>query len=383
LLEVQVGGLEPLRSLLAQGAGVLIAPNHPGHADSYALYEAAHLLGRPFYVMTAWQVFAMASRWERWIYQRLGCFSVDREGTDLRAFKRAVQILAAEPYPLVVFPEGEVYHINDRVTPFREGPAVMALTAVKHADRPVYAVPCAIKYEYLQDPTPQLEEVMAQIEQRIFWRPQPHRKLAERIYRFAQAALALKEIEYLGTTQQGALAQRIQQLREQVLHGLEQEYGLAAREPLLPERLKNVRRAYLERLEEARGDRKREAEIQAQLEDVFFVVQLFSYPGDYVVERPTPERLAETIDKFEEDVLGRPTAGIRGARRAVVAFGEPIDVRRFAAGAGPPRKAARPLTNALEGAVQDLLDGINRRENPERRSPAQPIGVESPGQAPL
>jgi len=88
---------------------------------------------------------------------------VDREGSDLHAFKRAVQVLSEERFPLVIFPEGEVYHINDRVTPFREGPAVIALTAIKNGDRPNYVVPCAIKYQYLDDPTPELETLMTEL----------------------------------------------------------------------------------------------------------------------------------------------------------------------------------------------------------------------------
>jgi len=39
------------------------------------------------------------------------------------------------------------------------------------------------------------------------------------------------------------------------------------------------------------------------MDDLFFVIQLYSYPGDYVAERPVIERIAETLDKFEEDVL--------------------------------------------------------------------------------
>ena len=43
------------------------------------------------------------------------------------AFRQAVEILQSRPNPLVIFPEGEVYHLNQRITPFREGPAAMAL----------------------------------------------------------------------------------------------------------------------------------------------------------------------------------------------------------------------------------------------------------------
>ncbi len=359
LLEVDVRSLDRVAELMAAGAGVLITPNHPGHADSYALYDAADQLGRPFYFMTAWQVFEMGSRLARWIYQRYGCFSVEREGTDLWAFKRAVQILAREPFPLVIFPEGEVYHVNDRVTPLREGTAAIALTAMKQAERPIHIVPCGIKYQYIQDPTAELERVMSELEERIYWRPRPHRPLAERVLQFAEAALALKELEHTGTTRTGSLTERVRCLSEHVLAGMEQIYKIGARDQTVPERVKNVRRACLERLEQANGNASELAAIHAQLDDVFFVVQLFSYPGDYVAERPTIERLAETIDKFEEDVLGHRTARIRGSRRAIVQFGEPIDVNQFAEGAAQPRKLAGPLTDAIEAAMQNQLDAIN------------------------
>src|ERR1700687_711410 len=119
VLEVEARGVERLRALVEQGAGLLLTPNHAGHADPFVLWEAADLLGLPFYFMTAWQVFAMRTWLGRRMLQHYGCFSVDREGTDLRAFKRAVQILSEEVHPLVIFPEGEVYHVNDRVTLFR------------------------------------------------------------------------------------------------------------------------------------------------------------------------------------------------------------------------------------------------------------------------
>ena len=46
------------------------------------------------------------------------------------------------------------------------------------------------------------------------------------------------------------------------------------------------------------------------------------------------DRIAETIDKFEEDVLGAVDAGARAARHAGMVFGEPIEAGAAAAGAG-------------------------------------------------
>lgn len=363
LVSVELRGVERLRAVVESGAGVLVTPNHAGHPDPFLLCDVADAVGRPFHFMTAWQVFASVNPVFRRAMQWYGCFSVDREGTDLQALKQAIGILSAGKNPLVVFPEGECYHTNDRVTPFRDGPAVIALTARRHAGRPVYVVPCAIKYRYVQDPTPELEAVMAVLERRVYWRPLPDRPLADRVLRFAQGALALKEIEYLGQTRAGGLRERITGLMDHVLGGVERAHGLRPGGQTVPERVKAARRACLDRLQPSDGSAcppDRAAEVRAHLDDVFFVVQLFSYPGDYLGERATIERLAETVDKLEEDGLGYHMARARGARSVVFQVGEPIDVGRFAAGAARPRQAAGPLTEAMEKAVQGMLDEINR-----------------------
>ena len=84
---------------------------------------------------------------------------------------------------------------------------------------------------------------------------------------------------------------------------------------------------------------------------------MFSYPGDYLVSEPSIERIAETIDKLEEDALGAVDAGARMPRRAVVSFAAPLDLpeptdRR----AG--RSAAAPVTAQIEQALQEKLDSI-------------------------
>ena len=129
IIDISVDGAEHLCDAVAAGHGVLISPNHSAHYDSAALYVAADGLNLPLYFMTAWQVFAMSSGFERFAMQRLGCFSIDREATDRQAYKQAVEILESHAHPLVIFREGDIYHTSERVTPFREGAAAIALSA--------------------------------------------------------------------------------------------------------------------------------------------------------------------------------------------------------------------------------------------------------------
>ncbi|MDH3716783.1 MAG: 1-acyl-sn-glycerol-3-phosphate acyltransferase [Planctomycetota bacterium] len=354
LIDVKVRQLDHLRAAIDAGQGILITPNHSGHADAHIMYNASDQVGCPFYFMTAWQVFFQRTRIGQWILQGHGCFSVDREGTDLKAFRQATEILQKRPQPLVIFPEGEVYHINERVTPFREGAATIALSAAKRADRDVVCIPCGIKYEYVDDPTDNLLALMDRLEQEIFWRPRPDLTLPERIYRFAEGAMALKELEFLGHTCAGPLPQRTDTLANHILNQIEQRYEIGAADNQIPARVKALRRHALQQLAELPADDPGRKAFQHDLDDLFLVVQLFSYPGDYVQERPTIERMAETLDKFEEDVLGVYSAAIRGRRRAMVEFGPPIPVPSDRKAKG----AAAGLTHEMEQGVQRLLDGM-------------------------
>ena len=350
IVDIEIRGLEYFRGVLDDGCGVVITPNHSSHTDPPVLLEVASRLKTHLYFMAAWQVFDRSNRLYRKGMQWHGCFSVDREGADMRAFRQAVEIVQNERYPLVIFPEGEVYHLNDRATPFREGPAVIALTARKHAKRPIKCLPCAMKFTYVQDPTAKLLELMDRLEKQILWRPRPDLPLADRIYRFAEGILGVKEFEYLGKTQSGPLPRRIWLLAEFVLEKIEKRYAIERGDSLIPVRVKNCRREIIRVLQEEESTDRVQANLD--LDDLFMVIQLFSYPGDYVAAKPSVERMAETLDKFEEDILRVPTATIRGARKAVVAFGEPLTVT---AGANK-KESVTTLTESIEHAVQRMLD---------------------------
>ncbi len=358
IVDIEVRGLEHLISVLEDDCGVLITPNHSSHTDPLVLLEVASRQRIHLYFMAAWQVFAKAHWLRRQELRWHGCFSVDREGADMRAFRQAVEILHSEAHPLVIFPEGEVYHLNDRVIPFLEGPAVIALTAQKRSNRPVWCVPCAMKFTYVQDPTAELLNLMDRLEKQILWRPRPDMPLADRIYRFAESVLGIKELEYLGKTQSGPLPERVRLLAECVLEGIEKRYAVERANALIPVRVKDCRREIIKVFQEADSAEQQQARLD--LDDLFMVIQLFSYPGDYVAAKPFIERMAETLDKFEEDILRVPTATIRGTRKAVVSFGEPIPVKL----ASDKRQSVMTLTEKLEHSVQKMLEemGLERKQ---------------------
>jgi hypothetical protein len=180
--------------------------------------------------------------------------------------------------------------------------------------------------------------------------------LAERIHRFAEAALALKELDYVGRTSSGKLRERVVALTDAVLRQLEERHGIRASDRTPPERAKELRRRIIDKVEDDQlrsADPAAYRQLQQDMEDVFFVIQCFSYPGDYLAEQPSIERMAETLDKFEEDVFGADVPGVRGRRQVRIDFGEPILVP-----SARQRDGAAELTKAMQSRVQGIIDEL-------------------------
>ena len=364
IAEINAAGMDRLGALVNAGDSVLITPNHADHADAYVLYELSRRLKQPFTYMAAYQIFTGMARW---VLPRVGVFSVDREGADLSAFKVAVNLLAEGKRPLVIFPEGEIYRAAERLTPLREGAFAIAAASARKLEgtrRKLWILPVGICYRFLEghDPLPALRSLMDRLETRFTWRVQPDRPLAERILHYADGILSLKEVEYLGSPSSGTFKERAANLIERILAAIEHRRLKARRASTVPERVKDLRKACLETLDKEPGSGNSTAAIAARhdLEDLFLVIQIFSYPGDYVRLNPTVERVAETLMKCEEDFLGVDQAPPRAPRTALVRFGEPIDLseRLASPGHARSRQLVPALTAEIETRIQTILDSM-------------------------
>lgn len=359
--EVEVLGAENLAAV-REGDGVLLTPNHSHDSDPHVMMAVARELGRQFYFMAAWQIFKGHKGIDGFVLQRMGAFSVDREGCDRRAMRQAVELMTSGRW-LVVFPEGEIYHTNERLTPLREGVAFMAGTAQKELEkegkgRKVWIVPTAIRYYYLEDVTPELEEAMDELEGHMKLKSTRGRPLAERIVHFGDVMLSIKEKEQMGHAGHGELSGRIKSLVNAILDRHEMKWlNKTLGEQSVSLRVKGLRQNLLEIWLDEKSDDEQRKFAREALDDVQLVMQLYSYPGDYVLEKPTMERMAETIEKFEEDVFGgvvRP----KGERGAKVMMGKLVDVSAETGGKRP-RTAAGELTAKLEGAIKELMRDLD------------------------
>lgn len=297
---------EKLKASHAAGHGIVLAPNHCRPYDPEVINELCRQNGLLPFFMASWHLF-MQSRFFTFMLRRLGAFSIYREGMDRAALNMAIEILEQTSRPLVIFPEGVVSRTNDHLNQFQDGISFMARSAAKKrakATPPGQVVihPVAMRYRFDGDVRQTVEPVLTEIETRLSWRIQKHRSIEDRIARVGVALLALKEIEYLGQPQTGSVGERLQRLIDHLLCPLEAEWLKGERSVHVVDRVRKLRTAVLpDMLKEDLPEAER-ARRWTQFADMYLAQQLSCYPPHYLAASPTPERLLETVERFEEDL---------------------------------------------------------------------------------
>ena len=354
---LEIDGFQKLRELCQGGHAVLLAPNHADHSDPHVMIEAIARHGMRSHFMAAREVFEVSNA-GAWALQRMGVFSVDRDGPDLSAIKTAISLLESGGDPLVIYPEGEIYHHHERLDPLHEGVASILLKAAARLGegKKAYLVPVGIRFRHDPAVESTFSSRLDRLEDRIGWTPRPAMALDERILRLGAGLLGLKEMEHLGESGRGPLQERLAVLCESLLAAAESRHGKDAKASTAPERVRAQRYRIRRRLLDA-DKPPTPAEKAALLDDldrVFTALQAHSYIGDYLLAEATLDRRAETVMKLEEDLLGFPN--YPAPRVARVAAGDPLPVSEMlASGDLPAKGGAGPLTALLEKRLIEIL----------------------------
>jgi 1-acyl-sn-glycerol-3-phosphate acyltransferase len=347
-------GQDLLSRSVRDGAGVLLAANHCRQADPVVLGLLGLEVGQFFYYLVSYHLFKQ-NRLLGWWLNRLGGYSVWREGTDREAIRVTADLLSRAERPVVMFPEGTWFRQNDRLGPPQEGIALMARRATRHTDRPVVLHPVAIKYWHLDDPRPAIRERLDRLETRLGWRPQRDLELVARVEKLGGALLAVKEAEHFGRVQTGTVDERVGRLGDALVSAVEKYHLGRETSGWILDRVRRLRPILVKRLPEARLDPDETARLRATLDTLLLCENLSGHSLEYLREHPSVERLAETVQRIEETVSEAPEEPV-GDLGAVVRVGPALDARAFpAAGrwAGPD-----PLVREMADSLQGLLDGL-------------------------
>jgi 1-acyl-sn-glycerol-3-phosphate acyltransferase len=355
-------GVDRLKASVEARHGILLTPNHCRPCDPMVLAHLGFAVGAPIHIMASWHLF-MESRVQRWLLQHVGVFSVYREGMDREALKCAIGILVKAKRPLVLFPEGVISRSNDHLNHLMDGTTFIARNAAKQrAEQSLGKVvlhPVAIRYFFLGNLERTLEPVLGDIERRLSWRPQSGTPMQERIVKVGEALLTLKELEYQEKPQEGSIAARVARLIDVILVPLEQEWLKGKRDADILGRVKALRAAILPDMVAEKVDEPERRRRWQELADIYLAQQLANYPPDYFSE-PTPERLLETVERFEEDLTD--TVRVHGPIHAVIEVGEAIEV--------PPGRdrgsEGESIMTQARHQLETMLEALRARRPQER-----------------
>ena len=208
--------------------------------------------------------------------------------------------------------------------------------------------------------------------------PQRHLPLIDRIAKLGRALLCLKEIEHFGREQPGTLPDRQHALINRLLAPLEAEWlGTPPEGPVVP-RVKALRMKILPDMVERRIDDNERDRRWGQLTNIYLAQQVASYPPDYLVSRPSVDRLLEFVERFEEDLTDR--VRVYDSFRVIIEVGEEIEV-------SPQRDRqadADPLMAHIARQLQAMLDRL-AEESPlytdASPPPARPLERAQPDRA--
>jgi hypothetical protein len=266
-------------------------------------------------------------------------------------------VLETAERPLMIFPEGATTRTNDKLHAMLDGVAFIARTAAKRRAKSVpggkvVVHPVAIKYFFRGNLHTALDPVLANMEHRFTWNVKARMPLMQRIFRLGHGLLALKEVEYFGQPKCGPLHERMAALIDRLLSPLEQEWLGAAQEGGAVPRVKGLRMKILPEMVTGGLSESERQRRWKQLADIYLAQQVSCYPPDYLVQRPSVDRLFETVERFEEDLTDKVT--VHGKLHVVLEVGEAIEVSTER-----DRKAAvDPLMAQLEIRLQSMLDAL-------------------------
>jgi len=383
VVEIEVNQEELSRLKNLKTHRVILTPNHPA-LDWTVIFHLSKLAGQDFNYLAAKEVFEQAPPGGAWFLQRLGAYSIVRGTADRTSFMMTRKLLQEGKNWLVIFPEGLSYWLNDVVLAFQQGPAQLAFWALEDLSKqnqltPLYIVPVAIKYAYLQDMRPEIESSLMRLERKLSLREKSQNMtLYNRLRQVGETVLRANEKFYnLQPSPDASLNDRIQLIKGFIVSRVAEalEFKLSPNQTFQDQ----IRAMFnlLDRIvhsDVAGSEYEKQLHLQRQqgwldLYNELWKAQDFIAVSDgYVRESLSAERFLEVLGRLELEVFEK--IRIWGPRKAMVKIGEKINLDDyFPRYRQDKRGTLNEVTMLLESSVKQMLGEFRQLTNP-----VEPLG---------
>jgi 1-acyl-sn-glycerol-3-phosphate acyltransferase len=363
-------------------ARTVICSNHSHRHDPIFLFSLSAILKEQFNYIAAREIFDWwPFKLHGYCIQRVGAYSITRGTIDRPSLAMSKKVIAAGQRKLVVFPECEISGSDDRLLPVEPGLAALFLksaeeVAAKSPDEPLYILPVALKYKYVEDISLTLSNSLTRIENELVARTDEkqitphvpadvHQSLPDRFNTALRAFVAIIASEFkFGHANWANTEENID--FDSIIEGLiahcAETLNVKVRATDAPQAVHELRNRlhelttideyispYRKRL---RAERQRYYE---RLEKIFNTITRLAALKEFrVLSTMSQENLANGIDVLEREMFGKATQ--KGHRLVYLKVGDPINVMaRFQLYKQNKRAEIAWLTAEIDRQLRDML----------------------------
>jgi 1-acyl-sn-glycerol-3-phosphate acyltransferase len=350
---------------LPPSAGVILASNHADETDPLVCLELSRRSQRTFISMCNREAFDEIYGLAGLLLQRLGHFSVRRGAHDSEAKQYAIKTVQRGGDILVIFPEGEIFYLNEVVQPFHSGAVEICFQAIVENRKTdpawtAFILPMVIKYHYNKNIENELAQRIKKMEARLLLKPISaslqerlvtiQRTLLEREKRLHSVQTDLKE--------QLDLTQQIMLTEKSILSGIEEKHQnmhVAETTPIIDQ----AWQLEAEIREDLAKQSNNRIELEKDLASLNEVAQLSSWSPKYYLANKSLDRLAEGVLKQERELYKIKRPRQLANRKVIVKLADPIDMGDHVTDyLRDPHTVRHLLTQQIHEQIQTLLNSV-------------------------
>jgi 1-acyl-sn-glycerol-3-phosphate acyltransferase len=348
-------------------SGLILAVNHSDEMDPRVCIELSRRSHRQFTYMVNTEAFEECHGIAGWWLQRLGCFSVERGGSDQAARRYAVDVVKKGHDVLAMFPEGEISYLNDLVQPFKTGVVHIGLQAITEtlevrSGWTAYLLPVAIKYRYRKSIGLILNKKIRAMEKHLLIRASFF-TFQEKIIRIMAKILKHQKLyrrTQIVSDQLTRLKKQVREAQTEILSKIETKYPDIQIDPKaqIVDRAQKIIFFLRKQLSQKKlFSRETQIQLQKDIKDLKKTIQMAGWQPQYIDLSPSEERLAETVMKLEREVFELKRLRPLGNRDVFMGIGHPLDLGSYVESYQKnPSALSHQIAEELRDNIQSLIE---------------------------